>query len=410
MISCARFSLFALSLGLVVLVTTIFPSPGAAATLRVGPGKPYTTVRAAAQAAQNGDSVLIDAGVYSGDVTSWNATNLVVRGVGGRPHMQANGAQESGKGTWVINGGNFTAENIEFSGAAVVDLNGAGIRSDAPGFLVVRNCYFHDNQNGMLAGADSMLIEYCTFDHNGLGDVGRTHNMYIWGRTVTVRYTYTHRATIGHNLKTRGQNNFILYNRIMDEADGTASYSIDIPDCGRSYIIGNVIEQGPNTDNSTVIAYGAESATNVQDLYVLNNTIVNNRTAGGTFLSLRGGTPAKVMNNIFYGPGTPWSGGTVTASNNYTEPNLNNSPMFAAPLAYDFHLTSTSPAGIVNAGGAPGTSATGFPLGPIAEYVYDAQGRARAVTGSLDIGAFEYDSGSVVDSTAPSTIRDLIPR
>jgi hypothetical protein len=382
----------------------LFAVSANAATLQVGPGKTYSTVRAAAQAAQNGDLVLIDAGVYSGDVTSWNASNLIVRGVGGRPHMRANGANEAGKGIWVVNGNNFTAENIEFSGSTVPDGNGAGIRNDTSGYLVVRNCYFHDNQNGILGGADSMLIEYSIFDHNGSGD-GRTHNMYIWGRSVTVRYTYTHRAVAGHNLKTRGQNNYILYNRIMDESDGTASYSIDVPDCGRTYVIGNVIEQGPNTDNSGIISYGAESASNAQELYVVSNTIVNNRSSGGTFLQVVGSAPTVVRNNIFYGPGTAWSGGTVTASNNYVEPALNNSPRFAAAGSYDFHLTSASPASILNAGLALGLGG-GFALAPTGEYVYDAQGRTRPLVGLLDLGALEYGS-SGPDVVPPAAILDV---
>jgi len=389
--------------------TILHFAPADARTLLVGPTRTYTTIRAAAQATQNGDSVLIDAGTYVGDVTSWLASDLLVRGVGGRAVLQANGAQEGGKGIWVVYGNNFTAENIEFTGASVPDGNGAGIRNDTSGYLVVRNCYFHDNENGILGGADSMLVEYSTFDHNGLGD-GRTHNMYIWGRSVTVRYTYTHRAKIGHNIKTRGMNNYILYNRIMDESDGTASYSIDVPDCGRTYIIGNVIEQGPNTDNSTIISYGAESSLNTQDLYVINNTIVNNRPAGGNFLSIAGSTPAKIRNNIFYGPGTPWAGGSVTPSNNYISTAYDNAPKFASPSTFDFHLTSASPAAIVNAGASPGVSVTGYALAPTNEYVYDAQGRTRATSGALDLGSFEYGSGSLADVVAPNAILDLTPR
>jgi hypothetical protein len=398
-----RFGFLSLFFTVAAIAMSLAPSLGVGATLQVGANKPYKTVRAAALAAQNGDVVLIDAGVYSGDVTSWNASNLTVRGVGGRPHMKANGAEEAGKGTWVVNGNNFTAENIEFSGSVVPDGNGAGIRNDTSGYLVVRNCYFHDNQNGILGGADSMLIEYSTFDHNGTGD-GRTHNMYIWGRSVTVRYTYTHRAVEGHNIKTRGQNNFILYNRIMDESDGTASYSIDVPDCGRTYIIGNVIEQGPSSGNSSIIAYGAESSSNTQDLYVINNTIVNNRTAGGTFLQINGGTPARVMNNILYGPGTPWSGGVVVPANNYISTALDNAPRFSSPSTYDFHLTAASPAAVVNAGAVPGASVTGFTLTPLREYVYDAQERARTTSGALDLGAFE-SGGS--DALPPRPISDL---
>jgi hypothetical protein len=393
---------------LLATATLLFGSADAR-ILRVGPTRAYTTIRAAAAATVAGDSVLIDAGTYVGDVTSWNASNVYAGAVGGRAVLQANGAQEGGKGIWVVYGNNFTAENIEFTGASVPDGNGAGIRNSTSGYLVVRNCYFHDNEDGILGGADSILIENSIFDHNGLGD-GYTHNMYIWGRSVTVRYTYTHRARIGHNIKTRGQNNYILYNRIMDESDGTASYSIDVPDCGRTYIIGNVIEQGPNTDNSTIISYGAESALNTQDLYVVNNTIVNDRTGGGTFLSIAGSTPTVIRNNIFYGPGTPWAGGSVTSGNNYVSTAYDNAPKFASPSTYDFHLTSTSPAAIVNAGAAPGTSSTGYALTPVREYVYDAQSRARTTSGSLDLGAFEYSSGQVADVTAPNAILDLTPR
>ena len=387
-----------------------FPPYADAATLRVGPTRTYTRIASAAAVAQDGDSVLIDAGTYVGDVCSWNARNLVVRGVGGRPVLNANGQNAAGKGIWVVVGGNFTAENIEFYGATCVDLNGAGIRSDAPGYLVIRNCYFHDNEDGVLAGADSMLIESCVFDHNGIGDPGRTHNMYIWGRSVTVRYTYTHRSVLGHNIKTRGQNNFILYNRIMDESDGNGSYAIDVPDCGRTYILGNVIEQGPNTDNSTIVSYGAESTLNTRDLYVINNTIVNNRTAGGNFISIGGSTATVIRNNIFYGPGSSWSGGIVTSSNNYVSTTLDNAPRFADPAAYDFHLTSASPITIVNAGISPGTSSTGYALTPTSEYIYDAQGAARVVSGQLDIGSFEYGTGPVADVIAPNAIRDLTPR
>jgi len=394
-------------MAILVLAALLTASAASARTLRVGTNKTYKTVRSAAQAAQNGDTVLVDAGLYSADVTSWNASNLVVRGVGGRAYLRADGAQEGGKGIWVLYGTNFTAENIEFSGASVPDKNGAGIRFDTTGFLVLRNCYFHDNEDGILGGCDSILIENSFFDHNGYGD-GQSHNLYVWGRTFTLRGCYTHRAKIGHDVKTRAVNNYILYNRIMDESDGTASYEVDIPDGGRSYLIGNVIEQGPHTDNNSIVSYGAESASNgVLDLYVIHNTFVNNDTNGGTFLQLRSGTSARVVNNIFYGPGTRWSGSSsVTASNNYLETLYNNSPKFASPSTYDFHLSAGSPSTIVNAGVAPGASATGYPLTPTLQYVYDAQSGPRPVVGALDLGAFESGSGTG-DTAPPAAVRDL---
>ena len=379
----------ALLLALTASAVFLPPSPAAAAILRVGPGKTFSTVRAAAQAARDGDLVLIDPGVYEGDVTAWHANDLLVRGVGtGRAHMRAAGAQEGGKGTWVVYGRNFTVENIEFSGARVPDENGAGIRADIKGKLTVRRCVFQDNENGILAGADTILIDRCVFDRNGKGD-GRSHNLYVWGASVTILGTETRRARVGHNIKTRGQTNYILYNRIMDEADGTASYSIDVPDCGRTYIIGNVVEQGPRTENYTLVSYGAESGGAVQDLYVVHNTFVNHREKGGVFLQLREGAPATVRNNIFYGPGVPWEGGKVRAGRNYVTRSLHNAPRFEAPGSYDFHLTARTPKSIRDAGGAPGRSATGYDLTPKYEYVHRAQGRARTSIGPPDLGAFE---------------------
>jgi Right handed beta helix region len=360
-----------------------------ALTLHVGPGKSYATVRAAAEAALPGDVVLIDAGVYSGDVATWKSDNVTVRAVGGRAHMKADGAQEGGKAIWVVQGRNFTAEGIEFSGAKVPDQNGAGIRSETPGTLVLRDCYFHDNEEGILGGADSMVIENCVFDRNGQGD-GRTHNIYASGRSFTLRGSTVKRAVIGHNVKTRAKNNYILYNRILDEASGTASYEVDVPDCGRTYLIGNVIEQGPKSENATIVSYGAESASNVQDLYVVNNTIVNDRQ-DGTFLQIRDGTKALVLNNIFYGPGTPWVGGRVVESRNYVEPSMRNGPGFADPRTFDYRLTASSPPEIVDAGGATGLSITGFDLTPTGQCGDDARVRARARAGALDLGAFERE-------------------
>ena len=358
------------------------------ATLRVGSTRAYHSVRAAAQAVHDGDLVLIDAGVYRGDVASWRANGLTVRGVGGTARMIADGAQEGGKGIWVVYGRDFTAEQIEFSGASVPDRNGAGIRADIAGRLVVRACSFHDNENGILAGADEIVIERSRFNRNGAGD-GKTHNMYVWGRSITIRECETRRARVGHNIKTRGQTNYILYNRILDEKDGTASYSVDVPDCGRTYLIGNIIEQGPASENRGIVSYGAESASNPAELYVVNNTFVNDNRDGGTFIHVRDGARALVQNNIFEGPGTPWEGGDVQARRNWIRLPLRSAPHFRAPAAYDYRLTTASPRSIVDAGAPPGLSPSGFDLTPRREYVAPASSRVRPRYGAIDLGAFE---------------------
>jgi parallel beta helix pectate lyase-like protein len=377
----------------ILLLASLMVAPVAEArTLRVGPERNYKHFRDASLAARDGDVILVDAGVYTADVCTWSQNDLVIWAPGGRARIEAAGANEGGKGTWVVEGRNFTAENIEFSGARVPDHNGAGVRIHAKGKVTLRNCYFHDNEMGVLGDADEILIDRCIFDRNGTEDrIAFYHNIYLWGPQVTVQNCYIRRATGGHNLKTRGLNNYILANRIMDEADGTGSYSIDVPDCGRTYIIGNVIEQGPMSPNYHMISYGSESDNNkTLELYVINNTLINNGRADGFYMKIHKGTRGRITNNIFYGPGTTWVGGSLDDDHNQVFGALDNQPRFRNPRTYDFRLTPESPRSIVDRGAPPGVSSMGYDLRPKLEYVYDANGRNRPVSGPLDLGAFEY--------------------
>lgn len=361
-----------------------------ARVLRVGPGQPYATPGAAAQAAQNGEVIEIAAGEYLDDIVVWREDNLTLRGVGGRAHMRATrqiqytsgNDRENGMGIWVLAGRNTRVENVEFSGASVPDENGAGIRANGPD-LTVCNGYFHDNENGILGGEGNVLVEYSEFARNGFGD-GQSHNMYISGRTsrFTLRHSYTHHAKIGHNVKTRALENFILYNRIMDEVTGTSSYAVDIPDAGRSYLIGNLIQQGPETDNSTMVAYGAESGSNpAHELYVINNTFVNDR-GSGTFLSVLGGTTARIQNNIFEGGGQVLDGpGTLTSNL------VSDGPGFINQSAFDYRLTAGSAAR--DAGTTAGVGGA-ISLTPVYQYLHPTQREPRPVSGTLDVGAYEY--------------------
>jgi len=122
---------------------------------------------------------------------------------------------------------------------------------------------------------------------------------------------------------------------------------------------------------------------------------VNDHPQGGTFLQLGAGTKARVMNNIFLGRGTKWSGGRVENARNYRNyvKASRGAAKLRAPEAYDYHLTAKTPRAIVNNGIAPGRSSTGFDLTPRREYVATARGRERPVAGALDLGAFEYTGG-----------------
>lgn len=365
----------------VVLLAVANAAP--ARTLRVGPGEKFTVPSQAAAEARTGDVIEIVAGLYAGDAAVWRADKLIIRGVGGLAHLRADGHDAEGKAIWVIKGNDAIVEKIEFSGAAVGEGNGAGIRAEGRN-LTVRRCYFHDNENGILGGAGDVLIEYTEFARNGAGD-GQTHNIYLSGRVerFTLRHSYSHHAIVGHNVKSRAKENHILYNRIMDESDGRSSYSVDLPNGGRSYVIGNVIQQGPETENAAILSYGAEGIPPDRDghLFVVNNTFVNDHDRGKFVVVAEKANRARLFNNLAVGAGTFASGPADDVKNVLT-----SEPRFVDRARYDFRLTAESPA--VDAGIDPG-SVNSISLLPVAEYLHPTGEAARRVVGAPDAGAFE---------------------
>jgi hypothetical protein len=356
-----------------------------AETVLVGPQHALKAPSAAAGVARDGDVVEIEPGLYAGDAAVWTQNRLTIRGRGARAHLRADGAEVEGKGIWVIKGAGTTIEGIEFSGAKVAHRNGAGIRLEGPG-LTVRNSSFHDNENGILTGRhleSDIVVEHSEFARNGFGD-GQSHNLYIGTvRSFTLRYSYSHRAIIGHNVKSRAIKNYILYNRIADEEDGRASYAIDLPDGGLSFVMGNLIQQGPENDNRTVVAYGAEGYKNpLNELYFVSNTVVNDDPKGGRFVFVQPGADAvRLINNLFAGPGELLAG-RAEMQNNVR----GFRAAFADPDKGDYRPKAAA-RGIgksVDAG-----SAYGFVLRPLAEYRHPLQMRPLSSTVPRDVGALQ---------------------
>ncbi len=258
----------------------------------------------------------------------WAQSDLTIRAVGGVAHARAPHALAEGKGIWVLKGRGVTVESVELSGARSPRRNGSGIRGEGVG-LTVRDCHFHDNDAGLLAGGgpeSDIVVERSEFAANGAGD-GRSHNIYIVSaRSFTLRASSSHHTRVGHNVKSRAHRTAILYNRIMDETDGTASYAIDLPDGGVAHVVGNLVQKGPRAENRTLVAYGAESlGLPENELYLTGNTLVNDRREGRRFLwrwrpelFVRvWGRPARVRiaGNLFVGPGRVLHGAGELAGN-----------------------------------------------------------------------------------------------
>jgi Right handed beta helix region len=274
--------------------------------IHVGPAQKITTIAAAAKIAADGDIIEIDSGEYRGDVSSWGQKKLTIRGIHGHARLYADGQSAEGKAIWVVRGGAFDIENIDFIGARVHDVNGAGIRFEQ-GELHIRHCLFYDNESGIIStpGDSSLEIENSEFAYNGHGD-GQSHHIYV-GAIASFKLTgsYLHHVNVGHLLKSRAQKNQIANNRITDESGGRASYELDFPNGGVVELVGNIIEQNRRTENSTIIAFGEEGYSWPENrLYMVNNTIVNDNPYGGAFLRVAAGAEfVASSNNLLLGPG-----------------------------------------------------------------------------------------------------------
>lgn len=403
-----------------------------ATTWLVGPTRTLTTPCQAIAIAAAGDTIMIDYSASSGpgvgyydDTCAWTTNNLTLIGVlnsnGARPVLNCAGLTDTRKtghlanhkAIWDPEGNNTVIENLEFENAALNNTdgaNGAGIRIDGSN-LTVLNCYFHNNQDGILesnVAGSNIVIENSEFFQNGVSDprlkagFGQTHNLYIGHcASLLFEYNYTHDANVGHLLKSRAAVNTILYNRITGET-GTDSYEIDLPNGGTSYVVGNEIQQGPNTGNSTIISY-LEEGTNANnpgtDLYVVNNTIVNQLGSGTFVVADSPASPVLLENNIFYGAGTVTNQTNPTLVTNFSV--VSNPSMFVDFNNYNYQLSSTAGSPPIDSGTQPGTSSEGFSLVPGWQFVLQTNGaggnveceQTRTTVNIIDIGAYEFGGG-----------------
>jgi hypothetical protein len=279
--------------------------------LRAGPGQIFRTPSAAFAQAAPGDVIEIDAaGDYLGDVCVIRQHGLTIRGVNGRPRIDAAGTSAEGKAIWVIAGNDTIVDNMEFRRAAAPDRNGAGIRQEGRN-LTVRNCLFQDNEEGILAAecpGSRILLEFSEFRNNASGD-GYTHNIYI-GRIAefTMRFCHSHSIRRGHLVKSRAAINDLSHCRFADQAEGCAGYQIDFPNGGWASLTGNVIEKGALTPNPVMISFGEEGdAPEHPDscLHAAGNTFLNHSGKDAIFVAIRSKLPTRtvIRENAFEGAG-----------------------------------------------------------------------------------------------------------
>ena len=289
-------------------------SVAGAATVTVGPSGQYSSPCVAFQHLTNGDTVQVDAnhGVpYSEGNCQIVNSDLKIIGTDGRPVLDATGIAVE-RGIWEVLGHDVVVDNFEFRNAnkftnLKTSYNAAGLRirsgQKGPdgGDVTVRHCFIHDNGDGVLidnagpgmgqwfSSAPEILFEYDDLYKNG-DESGPSHNIYVgWGGnlTFTFRYSKSRDAYLGHNIKTRARYNNILYNQITDSV-GTASYMVNFPVGGTTYVVGNLFSKVAVTNpvaNGDLMLYrdvgdndkvGAAYGPPNEDLHFLNNVVIDN--------------------------------------------------------------------------------------------------------------------------------------
>jgi hypothetical protein len=306
------------------------------ATVTVGPDGQFTTIAAAVEAANPGDTVSVQAGNYVNDFLDF-AKDLTLQASGGQVVMTATTSPPDGK-AMITESGSVTISGFDISGVSVPDQNGAAVRYQG-GNLTIANSYFHGNQDGLLGAPDptgSITVDHSEFGFNG-GGTGTTHNIYVGGiASFTATNSYFHDASVGHEIKSRAANNEITGNRILDN-DSTSSYSIDLPNGGNAHITGNVIEQGLHQQNPVILAYGEEGQANPgTDVSIQGNTIVNDAGSNSYVLLNRTTVSPAFVNNSLWGLDANHLGGPLTSSGTQflaDRPTVDTSPLTFADSA-----------------------------------------------------------------------------
>lgn len=283
-------------------------------------GCTYSLPSQALAAASAGDTISIGPGTYN-DCMYITKNNITVMGVNGMPAMTGKVCGQ--KGIIVTAGQNGVIKNLELYGATDNE-NYAGIRHDAAGFnLTLDNVYIHDNDDGLLASAsgDTILIQNSKFERNGMNaSSGMAHNMYIGhSASFTFKNSQSLRSKLGgHLLKSRARKTIVDSSTIAS-LDGQDSRDLDISEGGVVQITNSVIEKGPSSENSELIAFAPEAydTTIAHSFTLTGNLVIEDRGSGPVVEFFHTPSQISITGNTFVGPDAIANAGSPSGNTSY---------------------------------------------------------------------------------------------
>lgn len=189
-----------------------------------------------------------------------------------------------------------------------------------------------------------------------------------------------------------------IYNNIFVNNGGGCmkfnDYLQTTGDGGYWYLYNNVCYHNSTAaDPATEIHIANRTQGNGTNISMKNNVIVG--STGGSYFTHSGTTPGATFqgdHNLWYGQGNGPSWSTTGDLDNINPQFTNSNPLYFS----DFQLQSGSPA--INSGTAVSLVATDFIL------------TSRPQGSTYDIGAYEYDEGTVSDTMAPGAPSGLSVR
>jgi hypothetical protein len=345
----------------------------------------------------------------------WDFTNTLVESAPG-----SYTAGDRGRGGWQFSGASgYRISGIVFRNCRTASFNSAGIRYyNGTTNLYIKDCVFHLDDDGLTGGTQESeaTVEYCEFNACGNTNASMsspTHNIYVYGGYLTLRFCYAHDPVQGQNFHIRCRNATLEYNWFArahsyegdlmtdDDFSGTGPFTQTMT------LRGNVIVQNnsPLNNSQEIAIYNDAGLTNLTlNVRAVFNTFVGNGSSTA-FVHVSNADHthmnAELSDNIISGTTRPFliedaATGSVTGQNNWLVTGATVGPLagtvqsaapgFRNPAAQDYTLTNASVC--INA-----ASASVYGL-PGKEYwlneTTNRQWRIRAA--ARDVGAFESTS------------------
>ncbi|MBI5534777.1 MAG: hypothetical protein HY898_18775 [Deltaproteobacteria bacterium] len=412
-----------------------------AATYQVGPGQTYATIQETIALLAPGDVVEVQGDhTYPGDLwfrqdqSGAPGNPVTVRGIpvnGKLPIIQGVGTEQWHDMIVLLNASHFVFENFEIVGDANPDHGGLVHKADD---VTVRNVIVHGVGGQGLLGTDSdsgsMTLEACEFYNNGNGMYN--HQVYMAtdetmypGSIFRMQYCYIHDGAGGNNVKSRSERNEIYYNWI----EGAFYHELDLigPD-GQdanlaredSDVVGNVLIKhsewriarigGDGTGNTSGryrfvnntmvlgdasnVAIGLQQTVETVEMH--NNVVVR---VGGGGAQLWNISEQEGPDPVFFGSHNWIQDGITSIPASFTGTLNGADPGFINLAGFDVRLAAGAP--LIDQGASATSIATPAFVNPLALPTQVPPSRAlgshgpRPADSAIDIGAFEYGTGSV---------------